>query len=91
MKKLFVAATLGLALVSCGGEDEKTENSAPTVCDCMQMGEDMAKETMDAKDAAGIKALEEKYAEKMKACDKLTEGKTDEEKKAMMEEAAKCK
>jgi hypothetical protein len=28
MKKLFVAATLGLALVSCGG---------PTVCECVEM------------------------------------------------------
>ncbi len=28
MKKLFVAATLGLALVSCGG---------PSVCDCIEM------------------------------------------------------
>ncbi len=41
MKKLFVAATLGLVLVACGGEDEKsensgkTENTAPTVCDCL--------------------------------------------------------
>ncbi len=82
MKKLFVAATLGLALVSCGG---------PSVCDCMQMGKDMAKESMEAKDAAGIKAVTDKYADQVKACDKLTEGKSDEEKKAMAEEAAKCK
>jgi hypothetical protein len=35
MKKLFVAATLGLALVSCGG---------PSVCDCAQMSKDIMKE-----------------------------------------------
>ena len=31
MKKLFVAATLGLALVSCGG---------PSVCDCKKQAEE---------------------------------------------------
>ena len=91
MKKLFVAATLGLALVACGGEDEKTENSAPTVCDCMKTGEEWSKEMKSAENEDARKAVEEKYADKKKACDKLTEGKTDEEKKAMMEEAENCK
>ena len=97
MKKLFVAATLGLALVSCGGEDEKsensgkTENTAPTVCDCVEWSNSMMKEMVDTKDDAAKKALEEKYADKIKACDKLGEGKTPEEMKKMMEEAERCK
>ena len=103
MKKLFVAATLGLALISCGGEDEKTqtsekkensiktENVAPTVCDCVEWSNSMMKEMVDTKDDAAKKALEEKYADKIKACDKLGEGKTPEEIKKMMEEAERCK
>jgi hypothetical protein len=82
MKKLFVAATLGLALVSCGG---------PSVCDCTAMGKEMATEMMAAKDDAGRKAVEEKYADQAKSCEKLGEGKTPEELKAMMEEAKNCK
>jgi hypothetical protein len=81
MKKLFVAATLGLALVSCGG---------PSVCDCMKIGLDMVKEGMDAKDDAARKAIEDKYADQIAECDKLTKGKSADETKAMMEEAAKC-
>jgi hypothetical protein len=60
MKKLFVAATLGLALVSCGG---------PSVCDCVNMGKESVKEMMAAKDDAGKKAVEEKYADQLKACE----------------------
>jgi hypothetical protein len=82
MKKLFVAATLGLALVSCGG---------PSVCDCAQMSKDIMKEASEAKDAAAATAIEEKYADQAKECEKLGEGKTPEELKAMMEEAQNCK
>jgi hypothetical protein len=60
MKKLFVAATLGLALVSCGG---------PSVCDCVKLTKDVASEMMSAKDDAGRKAVEEKYDGQMKDCD----------------------
>jgi basic membrane lipoprotein Med (substrate-binding protein (PBP1-ABC) superfamily) len=91
MKKLFVAATLGLALVSCGGEDEKTENSAPTVCDCVKWEEEAGKEMNEAKDEAAKKAVEDKWKDKEETCKKLADGKTDEEKKAMMEEAENCK
>jgi hypothetical protein len=35
MKKLFVAASIGLVLASCGGKDEKAENAGPSVCDCV--------------------------------------------------------
>jgi hypothetical protein len=82
MKKLFVAATLGLALVSCGG---------PSVCDCTQMGEEMMKEMTEAKDEAAKKAIEDKYKGDKEACEKLGEGKSPEELKEMMKEVANCK
>ena len=85
MKKIMfsLVAVAALALVSCGG---------PSVCDCVKMGEEMAKEMKDASgDEAKMKEITEKYEKKAKECDKLTEGKSDEEKKKMMEEAAKCK
>jgi hypothetical protein len=82
MKKLFVAATLGLALVSCGG---------PSVCGCAQTAKDMFKESMDAKDDTARKAVEEKYKSHMEECEKFVEGKTDEELKEMQKEAENCK
>jgi hypothetical protein len=82
MKKIIVVAVLGLALASCGG---------PSVCDCTALGKEMATEMMAAKDDAARKAVEEKHAEHAKECEKLGEGKTPEELKAMMEEAKNCK
>jgi plasmid rolling circle replication initiator protein Rep len=63
----------------------------PSLCDCVNMGKEMATEMMAAKDDAGRKAVEEKYADQAKSCEKLGEGKTPEELKAMMEEAKNCK
>ncbi len=82
MKKVFVTAVLGLALASCGG---------PSVCDCMSWNEEARKEMRDAKDEVARKAVEDKWKDKEEQCMKLGDGKTDEEKKAMMEEAKNCK
>jgi hypothetical protein len=37
-----------------------------------------------------MKAIQEKYKEKMAKCDKLGEGKSDEDQKKMREEMEKC-
>jgi hypothetical protein len=82
MKKVFVTAVLGLALVSCGG---------PSVCDCVQWEEDYRKERKAADGADAKKAIKESFKDKREQCEKLGEGKSKEEKKAMMEEARNCK
>jgi hypothetical protein len=91
MKKLFVAATLGLVLVSCGGEDEKTENSAPTVCDCMKWEDEYRKERRAADGKEAKDAVKANWKDKMDQCNKLGEGKSKEELEAMREEAKNCK
>ncbi len=85
MKKFIlpVAVVAVLAFSSCGG---------PSICDCMKLGEEASKEIAEAKgDEAKMKSIQEKYEAKGKACDKLAEGKSKEEKAKMMEEALKCK
>lgn len=84
MKKvmLSVAVVAAFAFASCGG---------PSVCDCVKAQEEMMKE-MDAAgdDEAKAKEVEEKFKSKQEECKKLGEGKSDDEKKKLMEEAAKC-
>ena len=63
----------------------------PSVCDCISWNEEARKEMKDAKDEAAKKAVEDKWKDKEETCMKLGQGKTDEEKKAMMEEAKSCK
>ncbi len=106
MKKLFVAATLGLALVACGGKDEdtektqtsdksensgKTENTAPTVCDCVKWGEQYRKESRAADGKEARYTVKANWKDRMDQCNKLGEGKSEEELKAMREEAKNCK
>jgi hypothetical protein len=82
MKKIFVAATLGLVLVSCGG---------PSVCDCKEWEKEAEKEYMAAEGADAKKAVEDSWKDKQEQCKKLGEGKSKEEMKAMREEAKNCK
>jgi hypothetical protein len=82
MKKLFVAATLGIALVSCGG---------PSVCDCMQWEKEYRAERKAADGDDAKKAIKESYKDKMEQCEKLAEGKSEDEMKEMMKEAESCK
>ena len=99
MKKMMfsLVAVAALALVSCGSKeaenkDAENKEGGPSVCDCVKMGEEAAKEMKDANgDEAKLKEITEKYEKKAEECKKLGEGKSDEEKKKMMEEAAKCK
>ena len=82
MKKLFIVPALAF-LVSCGG--------GMSVCDCKKKMEEMSKDLVDAgADEAKMKEIEEKYKADIESCKKLGEGKTEEEQKKMMEEAAKC-
>jgi hypothetical protein len=82
MKKIFVAATLGLVLVSCGG---------PSVCDCMEWEKEYRKERKEADGKEAKDAVKESWKDKMDQCNKLGEGKSKEELKEMMEEAKNCK
>jgi len=82
MKKLFVSAGVisAMFLASCGGGSE--------ICDCADMSKAMMEEM--AADGADFAAITEKYKAEAEKCEKLGEGKTDEEMKAMEEEMKGC-
>jgi hypothetical protein len=85
MKKvlLSVAVATTFAFTSCGGV---------SVCDCVKMSEEMMKDIEAAGDDESKYAdIEKKYKAKGEACEKLADGKSDEEKKKMMEEMMNCK
>ena len=77
MKKMMfsLVAVAALALVSCGSKDAENKEGGPSVCDCVENAKKGDKADKDV-------------AEK---CEKMVEGKSDDEKKKIMEEAAKCK
>jgi hypothetical protein len=77
---LFV---LSIGITSCGG---------PSVCECKsQMSEYERELEQAAGDEEKIKNIEAEYKKKMEKCSKLKEGKTEDELKAMKEEAENCK
>ena len=82
MKKLFVSAAVmsAMFLASCGGGSD--------VCDCADMTKAMMGE-MTA-DGADIAAITEKYKAEAEKCEKMGEGKTDEELKAMGDAMLDC-
>jgi hypothetical protein len=76
-------ALIGFLMTSCGGGSE--------VCGCADTFLAMMKEAKDAKnDIAKMKSISEKYKDKIDKCDKLGEGKSDDEQKKMKEEMEKC-
>lgn len=82
-KTLMAFAFIGFLMTSCGGGSE--------VCGCADTLLSMAKEAKEAKmDMEKMKAIQEKYKEKMEKCDKMGEGKSDEEQKKMREDMEKC-
>lgn len=84
MKKIIVSTTMlaMLVLASCG----KSE-----VCDCAGTGLAMMKEAKEAgSDMTKMQAIQDKYKADMEKCEKLDEGKTDEEKKKMEAELKEC-
>ena len=85
MKKIILSAAMLtlLVLASCGKS---------AVCDCSETLLSMMKEAgePDAGDPAKMDAIEEKYKGDIEKCEKLDEGKTDAEKKAMEAELKEC-
>jgi len=84
MKKLFVSAGVvsAMFLASCGGGSD--------VCDCADMSVAMMNEMKGLEDMAKITEITEKYAAQAEKCEKMGEGKSDEELKAMEEEIKGC-
>ena len=83
MKKVLLSAVAAsFLLASCG----------PDICDCMKTFEEMGDKMKEAGgDEEKMKKIEEEYKSKIDACEKLDDGKSDEEKEEMMKEAEKCK
>ena len=82
MKKVLLSAVAAsFLLASCG----------PDVCDCVSSMNEMGEKMKDAKDEDAMKAIEAEYKDKLDACKKLGEGKSDEEKEKMAEAAKECK
>ena len=77
------------ALTEQNNDDYEEEESE--ICECMTTLLAMAREAKYVKnDIEKMKAIQEKYKDKMDKCDKLGEGKSDEEHKKMREEMEKC-
>jgi hypothetical protein len=83
MKKIILSfAALSMVLASCGGSD---------VCNCADTMLDMSKEMKEVKgDFTKIEAIQKKYEADFKKCEKLGEGKSEDEKKKMEEELKAC-
>ena len=84
MKKIILSATMltVLVLASCGKS---------AVCDCSDTLLSMMKESKESKmDPAKMTAIQEKYKGDLEKCEKITEGKTEAEIKAMDAEMKEC-
>ena len=83
MKKVFLSVVAaGFLLASCGSD----------VCDCVNGMEEMKKKMDEADgDEEKIKKVQEEYKDLLDKCEKLGEGKSEEELKKLEEEAKKCK
>ena len=84
MKKLLVSAVVvsAMFLASCGGGSD--------VCDCADMSVAMMNEMKGLEDMGKMTEISEKYAAQAEKCEKMGEGKSDEELKAMEEEMKGC-
>lgn len=71
-----------LVLSSCGKSD---------ICNCAETGLSMMTEAKEAgMDPTKLEAIQTKYKADMEECEKLDEGKSEEEKKAMEAELKEC-
>ena len=78
-KTLMAFALIGFLMTSCGGGSE--------VCGCADTMLAMMKEAKgNMNDKDKMEALKKKYEAKIEKCEKMSEGKSDEEKKKMEEE-----
>ncbi len=85
MKKLFVSAGVvsAMFLASCGGGSSE-------ICDCADMTVAMMNEMKGLEDMGEMTEITEKYAAQAEKCEKMGEGKSDEDLKAMEEEMKGC-
>jgi hypothetical protein len=82
-KTLMAFALIGFLMTSCGGGSE--------VCGCADTMLAMMKEAKgNMNDKDKMEALKKKYEAKIEKCEKMSEGKSDEEKKKMEEEMKNC-
>jgi hypothetical protein len=84
-KTLMAVVVAGFMMTSCG--------SKSAVCECADTLLSMTKEMKDVKltDAEKMKEIQAKYKDKVEAkCEKIGEGKTEEEKKKMEAELKEC-
>ena len=81
-KNILSISALLIVLASCGRS---------AVCSCSDSMLEMSKEMRQVKgDYTKIEAIQKKYEADLKKCTKLEEGKSDEEKKKMLEELKTC-
>jgi hypothetical protein len=82
-KSFLVVIAAVFFLTSCGGGSE--------VCDCLSVQVSMMKEAKSFNfDIEKIKGLDGKYKAEIEKCEKLSEGKSDDDKKKMAEEGSAC-
>jgi hypothetical protein len=82
-KTLMAFAFIGFLMTSCGGGSE--------VCGCADTALAMMKEAKDTKmDMEKMKAIQEKYKEKMDKCEKILRPESEEARKKVEEEAKNC-
>lgn len=82
-KSMLAVVAAVLFLTSCGGGSE--------LCNCVDTTVAMLKEAKALDfDQEKMKGLEEKYKAKMEKCEKLDEGKSDDDKKKMEEQMKAC-
>ena len=81
-KNILSISALLIVLASCGRS---------AVCSCSDSMLEMSKEMRQVKgDYTKIEAIQKKYEADLKKCEKLGEGKSDEEKKKIQEELKSC-
>ncbi len=82
-KTLMAFALIGFLMTSCGGGSE--------VCGCADTALAMMKEAKDTKmDPEKIKAIQEKYKEKLDKCEKIMRPESEEARKKVEEELKNC-
>jgi len=83
MKKIILSfAALSLVLASCGKSD---------ICNCADTMLEMSKEMKDVKgDFTKMESIQKKYEPDFKKCQKLDEGKSEEEKTKMENDLKAC-
>jgi hypothetical protein len=81
-KNILSISALLIVLASCGRS---------AVCSCSDLMLEMSKEMRQVKgDYTKLEAIQKKYEADFKKCEKLEEGKSEEERKKLLEELKTC-